>query len=93
MTVGDPSINERFRESISVELRIRPRARDRAHIDEQIHGHLPEQSHKFFDRARRMAYREDCRHRLGLSHTEFSSAIARINALIIPSTLYAALPD
>jgi hypothetical protein len=68
MTVGDPSIQERFRESISVELRIRPRARDRAHIDEQVHGHLPEQSYKFFDRARRMAYREDCRHRLGLSH-------------------------
>jgi len=24
MTVGDPSVNERFRESISVELRVRP---------------------------------------------------------------------
>jgi hypothetical protein len=24
MTVGDPSVNERFRESIGVELRIRP---------------------------------------------------------------------
>jgi hypothetical protein len=36
MTVGDPSIKERFRESISVELRIRPRARDRAQIDEQL---------------------------------------------------------
>jgi hypothetical protein len=51
------------------------------------------QRHKFFDRACRMAYREDCRHRLGLSHTKFSSAIAQLNALIIPSTIYAALPD
>jgi hypothetical protein len=68
MTVGDPSANERFRQSISVELRIRTRAGDRAHIYEQIDPRLPEQSHKFGDRARRMAYREDCRHRLGLSH-------------------------
>jgi len=66
MTVRDPSVNENFRESIGVELRIRPRARDRAHIDEQIHGHLPEQSYKFGDCAGRMAYREDCRHHLGL---------------------------
>jgi hypothetical protein len=67
MTIRDPSVNEHFRESIGVELGIRPRARDRAHIDEQIHGHLPEQSHKFGDCAGRMAYRKDCRHRLGLS--------------------------
>jgi hypothetical protein len=39
------------------------------YIDEQIDRGLPEQSHKFGDRARRMAYREDCRHRLGLSHS------------------------
>jgi hypothetical protein len=68
MAVGDPSVNERCRESIGVELRIRPRARDRAHIDEQIHGHLPEQSDELGDCARRMAYREERRHRLGLSH-------------------------
>jgi len=56
MTIGDASESERFRESISVELWIGPRARDRAYVDEQMHGHLPEQSHKFGDRARRMAY-------------------------------------
>jgi hypothetical protein len=36
--------------------------------ERQIDRGLPEQTHKFGDRARRMAYREDCRHRLGLSH-------------------------
>jgi hypothetical protein len=41
MTVCDPSVDERFREGIGVELGIRPRARDRAHIDEQIDRSLP----------------------------------------------------
>src|ERR1700730_6161521 len=67
MTIRDPSVNEHFRESIGVELRIRPRAWDRAHINEQIDGHLPEQSHKFGDCAGRMAYREDRRYHRGLS--------------------------
>jgi hypothetical protein len=52
MSVGYPSGGERFRESIDVELRIRPRARDRPHVDEQSHGHLLEQSQKFGDRTR-----------------------------------------
>ena len=41
MTIRDPRIGERFRESIGVELWIRPRAQDRAHIDEQIDRSLP----------------------------------------------------
>jgi len=36
MSVRYPSAGERFGESIGVELRICPRARDRTHIDEQI---------------------------------------------------------
>jgi hypothetical protein len=68
MMVGDLSVSERFRENIRVELRIRPRARDRAHIDEQINGYLPEQSDELGDCAGRMAYREDCRRRAGLSN-------------------------
>jgi hypothetical protein len=48
-----PGITERFaKSSIGVELRIRPRSRDRPHIDEQIHSHLPEQTQKFGDRMR-----------------------------------------
>ena len=54
MSVGYPSSGERFRERVDVELRIRPRARDRPHVNEQIHGHLLEQSQKFGDRTRRM---------------------------------------
>jgi hypothetical protein len=46
MSVGYPSDGERFRESIGVELRIRPRAGDRTDVDEQIHSHLLEQSQK-----------------------------------------------
>ncbi len=68
MTVGDPSLSESPRKSISVELRIGPRARDRAHIDDQIHVDLPDQSDKFVDRARRMVDREHCWHRLSLLH-------------------------
>ena len=56
---------ECFRESIGVELRICPRARDRTHIDEQIDVHLLEQTQEFGDRTRRMTYREDRRYLLG----------------------------
>jgi len=35
---------------------------DRAHIDKQIDLGRPKQSQKFGERARRMAYREDCLH-------------------------------
>ena len=44
MLVGYPSGGERFRESIGVELRVRPRAWDRPHVDDQIHRDLLEQS-------------------------------------------------
>jgi hypothetical protein len=52
MPVTYPGATERFGESIGVELRIRPRARDRTHIDEQIGAYLLEQSQKFGDRTR-----------------------------------------
>jgi len=71
MPVGYPDLEECLRERISVELRVCPRARDRAHIDEQINGHLLKQSHKFADRPRRMADRKDRRYRLRLSRGSF----------------------
>ena len=43
---------ERFGESIGVKLRIRPRARDRTHVDEQVDAYLLDQSQKFGDRTR-----------------------------------------
>ena len=50
MTVRYFRTSERFRESIGIELRIRPRARDRTHINEQVHVHLLEQNQEFGDR-------------------------------------------
>lgn len=50
VSIGYPSTTERFGESIGVELRIRPRARDRTHIDEQIDAYLLEQIQEFADR-------------------------------------------
>jgi hypothetical protein len=58
MSITYSRITERFRESIGVELRIGPRARDRTHIDEQIDAYMLEQGQKFGDRMRRKAYRE-----------------------------------
>lgn len=52
MSVGYSSTGERFGESLGVELRICPRARDRTHIDEQIDGYLLEQSQEFANRTR-----------------------------------------
>ena len=52
MSVGYPSTRERFGESLGVELRICPRARDRTHIDEQIDAYLLEQRQEFADRTR-----------------------------------------
>src|SRR5665213_1296010 len=75
MPVGYPDLEECLRERISVELRVCPRARDRAHIDEQINGHLLKQSHKFANRPRRMANRKDCRNRLRLSRGFFDRHI------------------
>ena len=47
-----PSATQRLGESIGVELRVRPRARNRTHIDQQIDAYLLEQSRKFGDRTR-----------------------------------------
>ena len=52
MPVTYPSATERFGESIGVKLRIRPRARDRTHIDEQIDAYLLEQKQEFVNRTR-----------------------------------------
>ena len=52
MPISYPNTTERFGESIGVELRICSRARDRTHIDEQIHAYLLEQSQEFADRTR-----------------------------------------
>ena len=52
MSVGYSSTGERFGESLGVELRICPRARDGTHIDEQIDGYLLEQSQEFANRTR-----------------------------------------
>lgn len=50
MSITYSSITERSGESIGVELRIRPRARDRTHIDKQIDAYLLEKSQKLVDR-------------------------------------------
>jgi len=42
------------------------RERGRPYVDEQIDADLLEQRHKLGNRARSNAYREDCRHRMGL---------------------------
>jgi hypothetical protein len=52
MPVSYPSTIKRFGEDFCVELWIRPGARDRTYIDEQIDRYLPEQGQKFGDRAR-----------------------------------------
>ena len=52
MPVTYPDATERFGESIGVELRIRSRARDRTHIDEQIDAYLLEQKQEFVNRTR-----------------------------------------
>jgi membrane-anchored protein YejM (alkaline phosphatase superfamily) len=52
MPISYPSTTERFGESIGVELRIRPRARDRTHIDEQFDAYPLEQRQEFADRTR-----------------------------------------
>lgn len=52
LSIGYSSANERCRESISVELRICSRARDRSHVDEHVHRDLLEQSHKLDERKR-----------------------------------------
>jgi hypothetical protein len=63
MAVCDPGWGEHLWQDISVELWVRPRAWDGAHIHEQIDRDLPKQTHEFDERAGRMAYREDFRHR------------------------------
>ena len=52
MSITYSRITERSGESIAVKLRIRPRARDRTHIDEQIDVYLLEQRQEFVDRTR-----------------------------------------
>ena len=52
MSITYSRVTQRSGESIGVELRIGPRARDRTHIDEQIDAYLLEQSQKFGDRTR-----------------------------------------
>jgi hypothetical protein len=60
VTVCDPGSGEHLWQDIGVELRVRPRAWDGAHIHEQIDRDLPKQTQEFGERACRMAYREDC---------------------------------
>jgi hypothetical protein len=52
MLITYPSATERLGKSIGVELPIRPRARNRTHIDEQIDAYLLEQRQEFADRTR-----------------------------------------
>ena len=52
MSIMYSHIAERSGESIGVKLWIRPRARDRTHIDKQIDTYLLKQSQEFIDRTR-----------------------------------------
>ena len=63
VTVCDPGSGEHLWQDIGVELWVRSRAWDGAHIHEKVDCDLLKQSHEFRERASRMAYREDCRHR------------------------------
>ena len=58
--VADLRRRETVRQAIAIELRVGARARDRAHVDDEIDGRFPQQIDKCFDRPGRMADGEEC---------------------------------
>ncbi len=63
MTVADALSRKSLGKGVPIELRRRPRARDRSHVDDQIDVRLPKQRDELGDRPRRMTDREYCRAR------------------------------
>ena len=75
MPVADAVGGEGVRQRVPVELRRRPRARDRAHVHEQRDVDLPQERHEFGEGPRGVADGED-----GMAHPRFTSGTSHFES-------------